>query len=464
MKKKFLQSVLFLMTAALLANESGAKPENDHYKENDLYHSMADVHLKSALMDYEHRLDSVVTQEYNNTKTYWYNQSKRHYQFNKDNLLSQEIYSKWNNTDSAWVGSSKTTYVYDTKGREVEDTYYIWNSTDSAWIPRRLEKTEYTADGLGITSYWSYYTNNAWKKAFRIDQTLNAAGNVTLYVAYFRSADDKSWIESSQITRNYNVHQKELGNIEYSYSTTDRKFVQTVKTDYYYDTKGFPKYYISQKWDKTAGKYINSTRFEETYNANGNLLLKVGYNPSNDDWVPNSKTTYSYDYHGNRNKLEYYKYKNQTWDLSYMYEYSFDTEHKRKSILMPDYIPADSLKSMETGYVYKTWNASQQALLKNVRELYYYRKLAKPVMISEVDQSSVKVFPNPSPGTVFIEMPQTMEKGQINIFDMQGRKVCYSELTEGSNILQLNNLSKGIYIYSITINGLTENGKIMLIE
>jgi len=62
--------------------------------------------------------------------------------------------------------------------------------------------------------------------------------------------------------------------------------------------------------------------------------------------------------------------------------------------------------------------------------------------------SSVVLFPNPSTGTVHLTLPAN-SKTEITVLNLLGNKM-YSTQLNGSGLIKLNNLTKGVYFVRIT--------------
>ncbi len=65
----------------------------------------------------------------------------------------------------------------------------------------------------------------------------------------------------------------------------------------------------------------------------------------------------------------------------------------------------------------------------------------------------VKVFPNPSSGVLNISVPDYFEAQTMKLYDILGRKVFESKITEGVHSFDLSDLSKGVYSMEVHGNG-----------
>jgi hypothetical protein len=63
--------------------------------------------------------------------------------------------------------------------------------------------------------------------------------------------------------------------------------------------------------------------------------------------------------------------------------------------------------------------------------------------------TNVKMFPNPANATVYLELPETMQQAEIQIFDMLGKKVKHLIYNQNALVIPVNDLSKGFYQVNI---------------
>ena len=68
-----------------------------------------------------------------------------------------------------------------------------------------------------------------------------------------------------------------------------------------------------------------------------------------------------------------------------------------------------------------------------------------PVGISETKNAtnSLKLYPNPTSGNLTVETP---EKGTLSVYDLNGVLLLQRELTEPTTLIDVHNLSAGVYL------------------
>jgi hypothetical protein len=100
----------------------------------------------------------------------------------------------------------------------------------------------------------------------------------------------------------------------------------------------------------------------------------------------------------------------------------------------------------------------------------YYKKGDKtwgvPLVLTDIlkpeDKSVVKVFPNPVTDYFYIDLASNTADCYIRLFDINGLLIRKFQLQEAENQLNLMNLSEGMYLYQIEMDGITvKNGKLI---
>ncbi|MFA5540403.1 MAG: T9SS type A sorting domain-containing protein [Bacteroidales bacterium] len=80
------------------------------------------------------------------------------------------------------------------------------------------------------------------------------------------------------------------------------------------------------------------------------------------------------------------------------------------------------------------------------------------------ERESIKVYPNPARDYVYVDIEATnFEKGEIELFDMQGKLVKKAKLNaKQRNRIDVSNLNSGAYTYNVSLNGKTISGKVIV--
>ena len=104
---------------------------------------------------------------------------------------------------------------------------------------------------------------------------------------------------------------------------------------------------------------------------------------------------------------------------------------------------------------------------QHIRNLVYYQKGVEtwgtpldfsPIGIDEIDNSLVKIYPNPATDQLTIELPS--EIYDVTIFDMAG-KIVFNQKSASTIKVNLSRLNSGIYLIKLSCAGKVENFKLV---
>ncbi|MBT8394878.1 MAG: M28 family peptidase [Flavobacteriaceae bacterium] len=87
-------------------------------------------------------------------------------------------------------------------------------------------------------------------------------------------------------------------------------------------------------------------------------------------------------------------------------------------------------------------------------------KTVNSLGVEQLGNNQVKIFPNPVSTKLFIEFSEFSD-GEIELFDLFGKKVYDRSITDQSEEINVNILSKGLYFVRINIDGKTLNYKLI---
>lgn len=73
-------------------------------------------------------------------------------------------------------------------------------------------------------------------------------------------------------------------------------------------------------------------------------------------------------------------------------------------------------------------------------------------------KSGLKIFPNPSLGTITVETP---EKGQLILFNLTGQQILNLMITGPTTSINLSHLPGGVYLVKITSENKIQVAKVM---
>ena len=72
------------------------------------------------------------------------------------------------------------------------------------------------------------------------------------------------------------------------------------------------------------------------------------------------------------------------------------------------------------------------------------------------------ISPNPNNGTFDIVMPILYENTKVEILDLSGKIIFSEKLSQKKQRLDINNISRGVYILSLNQNGIIKTNKLII--
>lgn len=385
------------------------------------------------------RLDERIIEAWNDINSRWVNSGKFEYTYDAGGNLTMQVSSNWKESASAWVLNLKGEFTFDENGFKVLDIYNKWNDTISQWIP--LSKYEYTFDANGNMTLHSWYdwdvNTSRWVADRNLEYSYDASGNVTLEATFLWEKSTSQW-------------------------------VPLIKKEYTYNPNGQMTLEIWSNWTQSTGEWVFTNKYDNTYDANGNRTLRLWsrWEGHFNEWGGAiQKREYTYDLNGNPalQFIYYWTYSNRQWEGANKDEYAYDFTYGLSELIMPPlkkFIPDNSecIKNMPTDYIIYSYNSG--TWVKDKKGTYYYSEI-EILGVSEIEESDVKVFPNPASEFMVFDIDDSSTSATVELFDIQGRKVLSQQLS-GNKQVSIRHLDKGLYVYNLNFNGRLYKGKIVV--
>lgn len=103
-----------------------------------------------------------------------------------------------------------------------------------------------------------------------------------------------------------------------------------------------------------------------------------------------------------------------------------------------------------TEYVLKIYEKGNEA---NNSVQFTYKYDANYVGVSNIENGSFFIFPNPATDILNVKIPEKFKSSEIKLTNIIGKTVLNIKLNNSNNILNIRNLPSGIYFVSIISNG-----------
>ncbi len=334
------------------------------------------------------------------------------------NLSGETAYEGIDSTGwgpNQWTASFKQEYHYNTNGQDTLLVIYRWDQSTRIWA--RVYESHLAYDDFGNVILAFDYdldeNNHQIPSGYKYEYTYNANRNVTLDSIYYRDFTTSQWILVNKDEYTYDTKGNVTSRIYYNLDDSINQWVYNIKIEYHYDDNGNTTSIIYNHWDENTSKWVGYNKIEYQYHTNGkkNVETYFDWTGSENQWDSTSWGQFTYDDNGNVTS-----FKLLSWD---------------------DY--------------FGNW---YEAITTD----YYYSEL-NPTPVPGISGKEIRVYPNPAKEYIVFDITNISSSAIVELFDLQGKKVLEQRLYD-NNRVQINKLSKGLYLYSLHDSGNVYDGKV----
>lgn len=422
---------------------------------------------------YTYNAQGLLTEEidYNKEMDSWVPNYKETLSYNENSKPIEYIEYSWDTETSQWQPSYKYTIQYHANGYVSQRAEYNWDSEFEVWVASNRTTATYNSNSKPITEIEEYWTGENWVYSEKTEFTYNANGYKSIETEYYWNEGTSAWINEDKSNYTYNESNNLTQRISYYWETGN--WTENGKITLAYDTNG--KLVENAHYYMSEGNWTGEYKGAYSYNASGNIIGYSDYSWDNADWMEDYRGTISYD--SNSNLVEMFSTKwnseTSTWENSSRKEYVRDNSYTYNQILFPfgafDYMwdindNDDEFDLVDDSFYFSTmlnasneykWDSSLSDWLLRSNESFVYSDFT-PTAVSIVS-NQIGLYPNPATNYVIVEA----ENGFVELFDLQGRKVLSHSLNSGNRV-STQQLTSGIYIYSVNANGIISRGKLIV--
>jgi len=464
--------------------------------------------------------------EWDHTDGKWISYEKMEYAFDQDgNQTDFSVYS-WDEGLGEWVGeytehynfdaegnvtSSTSSRVWDAVGKEFKSEYKMeftldangmvisweesqWNEGSGTWV--KTLKGDNTFDGNGnYTSYiWSEWDTiaNEWVFTSKFENAFDANDNQTSNVSSFWNADSNRW-ENAQKWEYIFVNGNHTSTVFSIWNPVLEDWMATAKTEYTYNADGDLTLKIDYQWDLMTQQWVQTYKKENSYDANGwrTLTSQSAWNADSNKWIMQSKyertyledgfndysASYGWDYLLNRmigwNRWEATPDAYGNTHILIVSVWDKDTEdwvERNKTEYTYDYAYTwqDLLTPLYGKYkiTRRIESQFQNTELKSGEWIvvddftYHYSDLAVS-SVDDVQKGELSIYPNPASEYIQVVGDVDTDAARILMYDVSGKIVVNRVLDNGGRI-PVSHLSRGIYVVRLVQGSKVKTGKIMI--
>ncbi|MCI4648400.1 T9SS type A sorting domain-containing protein [Phaeodactylibacter sp.] len=310
-----------------------------------------------------------------------------------------------------------------------------WNSSE--WVPSQVDTFAYNSDQL-LTYKWTYLfdpTAIDWMPWSRDSYDYISGVEIPiLRIGAIWNSDEETWVNKFKFEATINEHGKDSTLTFFQY--TGGAWIPTSKFSKTYNQDGLVVEAINQQW--IDGSWVNINKEEIETLDDGLLTIVKNYLWLDGiaEWYPTTCITTELDSLGWTNRrLE------QQWDT--------DSESYLNFQL-------GEFENFDTYSVFtnQIWSAEESVWINQSRYFNFFETFT--ATIEPEPQSSISVYPNPSEGTITVDLSHTRFQQpnslQIRCTDLQGRTLIVSDVEpfESTLELALPNMPNGTYILSLS--------------
>jgi len=365
-------------------------------------------------------------------------------------IASTKIYSQYKLDSVIYNNSYKAEMLYNSDNKNTSYKEYGWNSNSNSW--------EYNLYGLDY-----YYDNTG-----NIDYAIFEESTYHNKYEYLYNSDNKiiekkrldqngsNWDLIYTETYNYDGAGNNIEMIRISgYSYWNYRYINT------FDNANNLILKEKQEWNSTSNSYdVTNKKYEYQYNSNNKILNRIEYNLVDGVFNQVGKYEYNYDSFGNRSEFISYIYdeNTNTWVGEEKVTYLYDNNFSFSDLVIPnwkgffDFGRDEDYNHMITSKSYYEWDNTQNQWIYNGDAIFYWNNTT--ASINDTQNVTVSIYPNPTTNQVKFDITD-FEK--IEIYDITGKLIIKTK----TNIVNMENVPNGTYLYRIQKGNETINGKII---
>jgi hypothetical protein len=233
--------------------------------------------------------------------------------------------------------------------------------------------------------------------------------------------------------------------------------------------------YLYETWSTTNNVWENNSKQQVIVNANNDITYRefYGWNNSQSAWVGNYKYSFSYNNNTVENLITSWDYSSNNWynDPLNKVEYNYDTNFTYNDLLLPNDFTYSSISDIFFPDFLPNFNKFRNKLIEmtyygrssvndpwqpSTKRTYLYSSSVSN--ISELNNLKASVYPNPFTENIIVEAEE--ENFEVAIFDISG-KIVYQNKHMSGDIIPIEYLERGMYMYQIKANDKIKTGKIL---
>lgn len=418
----------------------------------------------------EQRLDSLVYFYWDNITGQLAENMKYDYFYDANNNIIK-IINYWTMYDNQRSNAFIQEYIYDSINRNINILYLNWDRDDSLW--KISEKTDYTYDANNNLLQESHYrwimTENRWSEYWKYEYTYNTDDKMIQKVNYNWYNSSDQWFAHRIVEYNYDANGNNSENRYFHLDDSISQWVLNYKNVFSFNSNNDKILEVGWIRDDTLSSWYEYSKYEYVYEykANRKTMQEIYY-----QWHETSgqldemwKLKYSFDEMGNLIRRTHYNWNKiiNQWYVHRKYEFAYDDSVPISNVIIPfqnysyeKFIIKNLLASVEA----YDWNELYDGWRIVHKNSLYYSKPNTYLGIDEHNSVELCVYPNPVSEYLSLNNLGNHKYITFKLFDIHGSLVLAKKINPNQKI-NLKHIKKGMYIYTLTMEGNSWSGKII---
>jgi hypothetical protein len=151
------------------------------------------------------------------------------------------------------------------------------------------------------------------------------------------------------------------------------------------------------------------------------------------------------------------------------YRITLLSNDKTKGIVMGggDYIANSTITIgaiPNPGYYFVQWddgNKDNPRTITVMRDSTFIASFEIATAIKDIEASTIAIYPNPATDNIHIVLPDDVSIAVFTLYDMQGKVLIRKEINS-QDVVSVNNLAAGVYVYNVTTDKQNYTGKLII--
>lgn len=428
MNKGLFIIIFFVFT--LNINASVTKPDSTYCSWYDLSIEFWENQNRSY---FEYNDDELITNElrqiWNASINDWENQVQYATLYNDVNLIAEYKGIKWEND---WINDWHETFLYNSSGKVTEWTSQIWNNSTEVWTGGEQYVYEYDAGNKEISKVYKEW-NSSGNNFIDVSRWLSTYEADLLTIKIFQEINNNIWRNKYRYVYTYSTNNLIISNVKQNWNANINKWESDGKTIYVYDNMGNVIEKTDQYWNSSLQLWVNDTRYVYIYESNSLLASEERQFWHIDTWKSNWKNEFNYNTQGLKTELIYAQYDQDTEEWVYITKQYFAYNQQNKLIEFTAQKWDDNLNNWLNDYrttisgteliqteLFENWDTIRNSWVYENKCVDYF---SWPASVNHLRNNYGELVIYPNPVHNYLNLNTETDFREIQIYSMDGKLV-----------------------------------------